>query len=98
MSPIRQDRSEMRREAWKRIVAGGKPKFVVTRGMLGCGGLLLFFYILWDGIRNRSSFGIQAFVLDLIIGVPIYLVAGYIWGIWMWRTMNRRYNIHNDFR
>jgi hypothetical protein len=67
---------------WERIRERGKLRFVLTRGVLGWGGLM---FVFMSGIGIFLHHG--RFYLSLpgvAFGLLIWGTGGYLFGLWMW--------------
>lgn len=79
---------ERRRLRWLKTRQRGMLEFVLTRGVLGFGGLCFAIATVGQiaadhGTRNLSPG-------RLIVMVGIWCVAGIFWGVWLWRWHDQR--------
>ena len=80
---------------WERFRAKGKAHFVLLWGVLGWGGttgLLMYFGpLLWNSTFEWRLFGQAAFYVDFLPQLGLWLLAGIVWGSWMWVWAERQY-------
>ena len=79
--------SEAARQRWQKTKARGKKSFALRYGVMGFGGFMVIFMTVAFWLRN-SPFprGMTAFYVDVVINLLIWPLAGYSWGISMWRV------------
>jgi hypothetical protein len=78
---------EKQRQAWEKIRERGKLHFVLTRGSLGWGGFMFIF-------MTCMSFFVDHKKPDLFLPISalFWLLAGYPFGLWLWRWCEERYH------
>ena len=80
-------------QKWQRTRAGGSRRFILRNGMCGFGlswGVvmaLLYGFHLIPGGAESAGFDWSWF----LIYVPAGLLAGALWGWWMWRHLEQAY-------
>jgi hypothetical protein len=82
------EKIEKRRKAWEKIRQRGKRSFAFRYGALGWGGFMVVF------MTSATAF-VEHKRLDwlyLLINVLLWPLAGYIWGLWMWRWLDEQFH------
>ena len=87
------DVQEKHREAWLQIKAQGKQRYVWRTGVLRWG---LAVFAIWTPLMLIVGPRTHPLSLGEIIGVIVislflWTVGGYVFGSWMWRTMENKY-------
>jgi hypothetical protein len=80
------------RERWQQQRAKGKKHFVIYRGILGWGGIM---FVSMSALDYYSLFGWtltfdSAYASKLVLNLILWPVAGLVWGIWVWESLERR--------
>jgi len=80
-------------ERWERIKARGKKSYVLRYGVMGYGSLMFIFMTVAFWLRH-SPFprGMSGFYVDVLINLLIWPLAGYSWGLAMWRFWEDYYS------
>ena len=99
MSSTREERINSRKRGWWRALAAkGKTHYVVVRGVLGYGVSLAAFTFLGEHVRDLTRLGLRQVSLDLLVRLPLCLLAGYLFGILTWKWFGLRYGTTNDLK
>lgn len=72
---------------WASIRARGSSRFILLAGVLGWG---LPVAILWAAITSRMA-SVEEFASYLIPAIVLFPLGGYLWGLLMWKWMERRF-------
>ena len=73
-----------------------RRKFAVRRGMFGTGLpvavlMSIFFAFQRPGhVLQFQNFRPNTFLLGMLLFTPIFLVAGYFWGVWVYASTKRQ--------
>jgi len=73
-----------------------KKDFIIKRGVLGTGlpvGILMSITVGFQvpgHLFKLQSFNFKTFFLSLFLFVPVFLVAGYFWGILVYRYTRKK--------
>lgn len=76
----------MNAQRWRKARERGMRAWVLRRGVLGWGVPMYFIVGAMQVFRNPTHWRHIA-----LIGVPIWLGAGVLWGALIWATMERLY-------
>jgi hypothetical protein len=79
---------ERRRLRWLKTRQRGMLEFVLTRGVLGFGGLCFTIAIAAQIAADHSTRNLSPG--RLVLMVVIWCVAGVFWGVWLWRWLDER--------
>ena len=80
-----------RREKVEKIIARGKQSFVWKRGVFGWGVSVWVIFTAWeyyDPFRTPHRLREYGDLLFYLFSLPIWLIGGYVWGLWMWWYVN----------
>ncbi len=73
-----------------------KQKFVLKRGVVGTGlpvAMLTSLMVAFQrpgSLVQFQSFNVRTFMIGLGVFVPIFVVAGYVWGFWLYGITHKR--------
>jgi hypothetical protein len=87
-TPDKSEIFEKRRKKWEKIRQRGKRSFAFYYGALGFGGFMIIFMTCATVFYEHKN-------LDwplVILGVLVWPLAGYSWGLWMWRWIDEQYH------
>jgi hypothetical protein len=80
-------------ERWKRVEARGRKHFIWTRGVLGWGGFMFVFMTTIDFARRGTLHrDVADYVFYIVLNLLIWPLAGYVWGRWVWSSMEKRFS------
>ncbi len=80
------EKLEMQRRIWEKMRGRGKQSYALLNGALGWGGLMFL-------LMSCVKIFVEHERLDLpyiVIGVLIWPLGGYCWGLWMWILCEKR--------
>lgn len=90
-----------RRRHWEALRATGRRRFVWGVGVLGWGVVnALLWAVTFELVRGgflRQSFSLAGWLKILATALVLFPAGGYLWGVWVWKIMDRR-RIHADRR
>jgi len=72
-----------------------KRDFIIKRGILGIGLPVAILMSITVGFQvpgylfKLQSFNFKTFLISLLIFIPVFLAAGYFWGIFVYKYMRR---------
>jgi hypothetical protein len=75
---------------WHQIKAAGRRRFIWRDEVLGS---FFFWLILMPSLAlfgHRQPFSATNVFIDLII-LPIFLLGGYLSGVWRWKELDKKY-------
>ena len=79
---------ERRKERAEKFLAGGRWRYVVLHGGLGWGLFVATGMAVWKALEKSdyslANIGWASFLFDWLAGIPIYFLAGCLWGLLMW--------------
>jgi hypothetical protein len=81
------------------VMDKAKRDFIIKRGVLGTGlpvGILMSITVGFQVpgyLFKMQGFDFKAFLLSLLIFVPVFLIAGYFWGILVYKYSRKNKNI-----
>jgi len=80
--------NEKRKKRAEKILAGGRKRYVLMQGGLGWGLFVATGTSVWKA-WDKSSYSLSKinwadFLLDWLIGAPIFFVGGCLFGLFMW--------------
>jgi hypothetical protein len=75
-------------QGWERTRARGERFFVWVNGVLGWGVPMALLWTFYHGWYEQKDNGLY---VTAAIAFPIFTVGGYLWGKYMWRFLERRY-------
>jgi hypothetical protein len=81
---------ERRRQSTERFRARGKRAFILHVGIYRWGLSVWLIFSILNPFLSRALFGeplgsVSAHVITAVLTLPIWLVAGYGFGSWMWK-------------
>ncbi len=79
--------NKKQKEKLKEIIGGGKWNYVLTRGVVYFGGIMFFFFILWQKFVLEEKIESS----DIIFNFIIWAIAGLIFGLWTWSSINKKF-------
>jgi hypothetical protein len=93
VAPLSPDKEQQRRQAWLQIKAKGKKRYVWRTGVMGWGLPVFAIFtplmlILGPRTHQLSNAEIAG---TTIISLLIWIVGGYLFGLSMWKTLDKRY-------
>lgn len=74
-------------QGWERIRARGERYFVLMHGILGWGVPMALLWTFYHGWYEKNG----GLYVTAAIAFPIFTFGGYLWGKFMWRFFERRY-------
>jgi len=90
---VTSDKDEERRQAWLQIRAKGKKRYVWRTGVMGWGLSVFAIFtpvMLIFGPRTHQLSKTEI-VGTMIFSLLVWMVAGYFFGLSMWKTFDKRY-------
>ena len=91
---LTQDQEEQRRQAWLNIKAKGKRRYIWRTGVIGWGLSVFAIFTpttLIFGPRTHQL-SITEIVAETMLSFFVWMVAGYFFGLWMWKTFDKKYS------
>jgi hypothetical protein len=81
------EKFEIQRQSWEKKRQRGKQSFAIRYGVLGWGGFMFI-------VTNCTNVFIHHQKLDwfLPINAAFWVLAGYFWGLWMWRRFDEKFH------
>jgi len=86
--PEKAEKLEKQRKSWEKTRKQGRQSFALLHGALGWGGLMILFMSCGTLLLDHKRLD-WAYVL---ISVLIWPLAGYFWGLWMWRWCEKHFH------
>lgn len=80
---------EKRRLHWQETRQRGIFLFIVTRGILGFGGLCFAIAIISQILTDHGISGLSSHRIAVMTG--IWRGAGIFWGVWAWRWLDDQF-------
>ncbi len=74
----------------------GKRVFILKKGVLSVGlpvAVLMSLTVAFQKpgfVSQFQGFSLKTFLLSLVLFVPVFSAAGYVWGMWFYQLMRRR--------
>src|ERR1035437_5315054 len=78
---------EKQRQSWEKTRKLGKLSFIIYRGVLGWGGFMFLWMTIFEVFVIHRSLS----WLFMLVSALIWPLAGYGWGLWEWRWLERRF-------
>ena len=80
--------NERRKKRAEKILAGGRKRYVLLQGGLGWGLFVATGASVWKAL-DKSGYSLSKidwthFLFDWVVAIPLYFVAGCLWGLLMW--------------
>jgi hypothetical protein len=80
--------TEKRLRFWRANRQFGRWRWILNHGVVGFGSLFFIFTIAREVFINGR---IEIGRIDIIRRLCLCLIAGLLWGLWMWNSMDRSY-------
>lgn len=80
------------REKWEKIRGKGRLHFVLVYGALASGITAGFFFALTSMWIGGKRLTMDELLGELLIAVPIFMLGGLVWGLWIWRVNEKKFH------
>ena len=79
---------------WEKTRQRGRKAFLYRHGVFGWGlwsGVLFLIINEWMSINSFKYLNVAQIPFTTVLYIVLFMVGGYIWGIFMWNRMERLY-------